>query len=49
VWISENLKFGNAAATAFPKNLKLFFIKIKYGLYVLNHFNILMSKIIFKK
>jgi hypothetical protein len=49
VWISENLKFGNAAAAAFPKNLKFFFIKIKYDLYVLDHFNMLISKIIFKK
>ena len=39
MWISENPKFGNA----------FFFIKIKYGLYVLDHFNMLMSKIIFKK
>jgi hypothetical protein len=49
VWISENPKFGNAAVAAFLKNLKFFFIKIKYGLYVLDHFNMLMSKIIFKK
>jgi hypothetical protein len=26
VWISENLKFGNAAAAAFPKNLKFFLL-----------------------
>ena len=39
MWISENPKFGNA----------FFFIKIKYGLYVLNRFDVLMSKMIFKK
>jgi hypothetical protein len=33
-----------------PKKFEIFFIiKIKYGLYVLDHFNMLMSKIIFKK
>jgi hypothetical protein len=32
------------------KKFEIFFIiKIKYGLYVLDHFNMLMSKIIFKK
>ena len=33
----------------FKKFEIFFFIKIKYGLYVLDHFNMLMSKIIFKK
>jgi len=44
--------FGNAAAVvaAFPKILKIFFFtKIEYGLYVLNRFDVLMSKMIFKK
>jgi len=41
--------FGNAAAAAFPRILKFFFIKIEYGLYVLDRFDVLMSKIIFKK
>jgi len=41
--------FGNAAAAAFLKILKIFFIKIEYGLYVLDRFDVLMSKIIFKK
>jgi len=43
-----SVDFGKSKS-AFPKNLKFFFIKIKYDLYVLNHFNMLMSKIIFKK
>jgi len=37
---------------AFQKILKIFFIffiKIKYGMYVLDHFDMLISKIIFKK
>jgi hypothetical protein len=41
--------FGNAAAAAFSKILKFFFTKIKYGLYVLDRFDVLMSKMIFKK
>jgi hypothetical protein len=41
--------FGNAAAAAFPKNLIFFFTKILYDLYVLERFDVLMSKIIFKK
>jgi len=45
--------FGNAAAAAaaaaFLKILNFFFIKIKYGLYVLDRFDMLMSKMIFKK
>jgi len=32
-----------------PKNFKFFFIKIEYGLYVLDRFDVLMSKMIFKK
>jgi len=32
-----------------PKNFEFFFTKIEYGLYVLDHFDVLMSKIIFKK
>jgi hypothetical protein len=39
--------FGNAVV--FSKILKFFFIKIKYGLYVLDRFNVLILKIIFKK
>jgi len=41
--------FRNAAAAVFLKILKFFFIKIKYDLYVLDRFDVLMSKIIFKK
>jgi hypothetical protein len=43
--------FGNAAAVAvvFLKILNLFFTKIKYGLHVLDRFDMLMSKMIFKK
>jgi len=50
--------FGNAAAATLTKSifflLKLnmvciFWIKIKYGLYVLDRFDMLISKIIFKK
>jgi hypothetical protein len=41
--------FGNAAAAAFLKILNLFFTKIEDGLYVLDRFDVLMSKIIFKK
>jgi hypothetical protein len=32
-----------------PKNFKIFFIKIEYGLYVLDRFDVLMSKMILKK
>jgi hypothetical protein len=48
--VSETM-FGNVAAAAavFLKNLNFFFIKIKYNLYVLDCFDVLMSKIIFKK
>jgi hypothetical protein len=31
------------------KNFEFFFIKIEYGLYVLDRFDVLMLKIIFKK
>jgi len=42
--------FGNAAAAAFPKILNFeFFIKIKYDLYILDGFDVLISKINFKK
>jgi len=41
--------FGNAAAAAFLKILNFFFTKIEYGLYILDRFDVLMSKIIFKK
>jgi len=41
--------FGNAAAAAFLKILNFFFIKIEYSLYVLDRFDVLMSKMIFKK
>jgi hypothetical protein len=41
--------FGNAAAAAFPKILNFFFTKIEYGLNILDRFDVMMSKIIFKK
>jgi len=41
--------FGYAAAVAFLKILKFIFIKIEYDLYVLDRFDVLISKIIFKK
>jgi len=41
--------FGNATAVAFPKILIFFFTKIEYGLYVLDRFEVLMLKMIFKK
>jgi len=44
--------FGNVAVAAFLKILIFFIffiIKIEYGLYVLDRFDVLMSKIIFKK
>jgi hypothetical protein len=41
--------FGNAVQPAFLKNFKFFFVKIKYGLYVLDCFDMLMSEMIFKK
>jgi hypothetical protein len=41
--------FGNAAAAAFLKILNFFFTKIEYGLYVLYRFDVLISKMIFKK
>jgi hypothetical protein len=40
--------FGNAVQTAFPKNLNLFLLKNNF-LCVLNHFDALILKIIFKK
>jgi len=40
---------GNAAVAVFVKILNFFFIKIEYDLYVLDRFDVLMSKIIFKK
>jgi len=39
--------FRNAAV--FSKILNFFFIKIEYDLYVLDRFDVLMSKMIFKK
>jgi len=42
--------FGNVAVVAFSKILKFFiFTKIEYGLYVLDRFDVLILKIIFKK
>jgi len=41
--------FRNVATAAFPKKLIFCFIKIQYGLYVLDRFDVLMSKMIFKK
>ena len=42
--------FGSAVETAFRQNsIFFFFVKIKFGLYFLDRFDVLMSKIIFKK
>jgi hypothetical protein len=42
--------FGIAFATAFRQILNFFFIvKIECGLYLLDRFDVLMSKMIFKK
>ena len=43
--------FGSVVEIAFRQILKLFFffVKIKCGLYFLDRFDVLMSKIIFKK
>ena len=41
--------FGIAFVIAFHQILKFFFVKIEYGLYFLDRFDVLMSKIIFKK
>jgi len=40
---------GNVATAAFSKILIFFFTKIEYGLYVLDRFDVLMSKMILKK
>jgi len=40
--------FGSAVEPAFDKIL-IFFIKIDCGLYFLDRFDVIMSKIIFKK
>jgi hypothetical protein len=47
--LTTDIMFGNVAAAEFLKILKSFFTKIKYSLYVLDCFDVLMSKIIFKK
>jgi hypothetical protein len=42
--------FGTVLVTVFPLNLNFFFFaKIECGLYFLDRFDVLMSKIIFKK
>jgi len=42
--------FGTAFVPAFPPNLNFFFFaKIECGLYFLDRFDVLMSKMIFKK
>jgi hypothetical protein len=41
--------FGNAVQTAFSKILIFFLQKIKNFLYVLDRFDVLISKMIFKK
>jgi len=41
--------FGNVAAVVLLKILNFFFTKIEYNLYVLDRFDMLISKIIFKK
>jgi len=41
--------FGTAFVPAFLPNLNFFFAKIECGLYFLDRFDVLMSKIIFKK
>jgi len=41
--------FGIVFVIAFRQILNFFFAKIEYGLYFLDRFDVLMSKIIFKK
>jgi len=41
--------FGSAVEPAFDKILIFFFTKIDCGLYFLDRFDVMMSKIIFKK
>jgi hypothetical protein len=41
--------FGIVFVTVFRQILNLFFAKIKCGLYFLDRFDVVMSKIIFKK
>jgi hypothetical protein len=41
--------FGSAVQPAFHQILIFFFAKIECGLYFLDRFDVLMSKIIFKK
>jgi hypothetical protein len=41
--------FGNAAVAMFLKILNFFFTKIEYDLYILDRFDVLMLKMIFKK
>jgi len=49
--ISNDLgTFGTAFVPAFPPNLNFFFFaKIECGLYFLDRFDVLISKMIFKK
>jgi hypothetical protein len=51
VWNSTMGTFGTAFVPAFPPNLNFFFFfaKIECGLYFLDRFDVLMSKMIFKK
>ena len=47
--VSWSRTFGIAFVPPFRPNLNFFFVKIKCGLYFLDRFNVLISKIIFKK
>jgi len=46
---TKNVKIMFRNAAVFSKILNFFFIKIEYDLYVLDRFDVLMSKMIFKK
>jgi len=41
--------FGSAVQPAFQRILNFFFVKIECGLYFLDRFDVLISKMIFKK
>jgi len=41
--------FGSAVQPAFQRILNFFFAKIECGLYLLDRFDVLISKMIFKK
>jgi len=48
-WFSNRFRACLAVEPAFDQISIFFFVKIECGLYFLNSFNVLMSKIIFKK